>query len=182
MSYDLSLLGSVGRNVTIHESVIIFNPQQVHIGDDVRIDCMSMISAGAEGVHIGRHVHIAAMVQIFGSAARVTLGDFVGLSSRTTVYSATDDFSGETLTGPTVPMEFRGVRTGAVDIGRHVIVGCGTVILPGVTIGTGGAVGALSLVDRDVAEFTIVAGTPCRPIGERSRRLLELEQRLPHPR
>jgi acetyltransferase-like isoleucine patch superfamily enzyme len=58
-------------------------------------------------------------------------------------------------------------------------VGAGRILLPGVTLGEGAAVGALSLVRRDVEPFTIVAGTPAKPIGERSRRLLELEQQVP---
>jgi acetyltransferase-like isoleucine patch superfamily enzyme len=59
-----------------------------------------------------------------------------------------------------------------------VIVGAGSVILPGVTIGQGAAVGALTLVRKDVPPFTIVAGPRGEAIGERDRRLLELEQEL----
>jgi acetyltransferase-like isoleucine patch superfamily enzyme len=94
------------------------------------------------------------------------------------IYSSTDDYSGDTLTNPTVPDELTGVTSAPVTVGRHAIVGAGAVILPGVTIGTGTAVGALSLVRRDVADFTVVGGVPARILGERSRRLLELEQRL----
>ena len=67
-----------------------------------------------------------------------------------------------------------------VRIEEHAIVGCGSVVLPGVVIGRGAAVGALSLVKRDVEPFTIVAGTPARPVGTRDRERLEaLAQRLP---
>ena len=58
------------------------------------------------------------------------------------------------------------------------IVGAGSVILPGVTIGEGAAVGALSIVKRDVEPFTIVAGADTRVIGTRKRDLLELESRI----
>jgi acetyltransferase-like isoleucine patch superfamily enzyme len=44
---------------------------------------------------------------------------------------------------------------------------------PGVTIGRGAVVGARSTVTRDVAPWTIVAGTPARPIGERNRGAFE---------
>jgi acetyltransferase-like isoleucine patch superfamily enzyme len=82
------------------------------------------------------------------------------------------------MTNPTVPEELAGVTSAPVTVGRHAIIGAAAVILPGVTIGTGAAVGAQSLVRRDVADFTIVGGVPARILGERSRRLLELEQRL----
>jgi galactoside O-acetyltransferase len=74
-----------------------------------------------------------------------------------------------------VPAKYTNVSHAPVTIGRHAIIGCGAVILPGVTIGEGAAVGALSLVTKDVPPFTIVAGTPAKVIGQRKRDLLELE-------
>jgi maltose O-acetyltransferase len=44
-------------------------------------------------------------------------------------------------------------------------------ILPGITIGEGAVVAARAVVTHDVPPYTIVAGTPARPIGERSRDL-----------
>jgi galactoside O-acetyltransferase len=70
------------------------------------------------------------------------------------------------------------VHSAPVRLGRHVIVGSGTVILPGVTLHDGVAVGALSLVNRDCAAFGVYAGIPVRPIGTRSRKLLELERQF----
>jgi galactoside O-acetyltransferase len=64
------------------------------------------------------------------------------------------------------------------------------VILPGVEIGVGAAVGALTLVKKNVQEFTIVGGNPMRVIGSRGRAMLDYENkvlaspgesRLPHP-
>ena len=65
-----------------------------------------------------------------------------------------------------------------VRIGKHVIVGSGCVILPGVTLEDGVAVGALSLVTKSCKEFGIYAGNPARRIAERKRDLLVLEQQL----
>lgn len=52
------------------------------------------------------------------------------------------------MTNPMVPVEFTNVTHADVNIGRHVIIGSGSVVLPGVTIGEGAAVGALSLVKK----------------------------------
>jgi galactoside O-acetyltransferase len=65
-----------------------------------------------------------------------------------------------------------------VVLGRHGLIGAGSVVLPGVTIGEGAAVGALSLVRKDVPPYAIVAGNPMRTLGQRSEerlRLLESE-------
>lgn len=52
-----------------------------------------------------------------------------------------------------------------IKIEDGVWIGAGAIILPGVTVGQKSIVGAGSVVTRDVAPFTIVAGNPARPIG-----------------
>ena len=104
--------------------------------------------------------------------------DFSGLSSRVSIYSSSDDYSGATLTNPTVSSELTGVSHADVTLGKHVIVGSGSVVLPGVILEEGVAVGALSLVNKRCETFGIYAGNPATRIRERKRDLLELEQRF----
>ncbi|MBC7644517.1 MAG: acyltransferase [Thermoleophilia bacterium] len=178
-SDDLRELGvaEVGERVFVDATARLINPGQLRIGSDVRIDAFAVLSAGDGGIVIGDHVHIAAHVFLAGTGS-ITIADFAGLSGRVSIYSSNDDYSGDHLTGPTVPMDLRGVTTADVLIGRHAIIGAGSVVLPGVRIGDGSAVGALSLVNADVAGFTTVAGTPARVIGTRSKGMLALEQQL----
>lgn len=168
---------SVGSNVRIDRSVRIFGASRISVDSHVRIDAYSVISAGAAGIAIGSHVHIGVYVFLTG-AARIVLGDFCGLSGRVSVYSSNDDYLGHALTGPTVAAKFRKVHEAPVVVGRHVVVGAGSVILPGVSIGEGACVGALSLIKRDVAEFTIVAGQRAQVVGQRRRDFLALEAPL----
>lgn len=58
-------------------------------------------------------------------------------------------------------------RQNPVKIGHDVWIGHCAVIMPGVTIGIGGAVGANAVVTKDVPPFTIVAGVPAKPIRQR---------------
>lgn len=170
-------LASVGERVTVDATARIYGAERLHIGSDVRIDAFVVLSAGEGEIRIGDHVHIGAHAFLAGRG-RIEVRDFAGLSGRVSVYSSNDDYSGAALTGPTVPAEFTAVHSAPVVIGRHAIVGAGSVILPGVTLGEGAAVGALSLVRRDVEPFAVVAGAPARPVAQRSTKLLELEQRL----
>ena len=170
-------LAEVGARVQIDRSARFYGASRISIGSDVRIDAYSVLSAGSGGIRIGDHVHLAVYVFLTG-AGRIELQDFCGLSGRVSVYSSNDDYSGASLTGPTVPDELRRVDSAPVTVGRHVIVGAGSVILPGVTLGEGACVGALSLVKRDVPAFTMVAGQKLRVIGPRGRALLEAEKRL----
>jgi dTDP-4-amino-4,6-dideoxy-D-glucose acyltransferase len=169
-------LASVGGDVSIDRSVIFINPQGISIGAHTRVDAFSLISGDGVGVDIGRNVHIGAGVYIYGHGG-VLISDFAGISARTVIYSASDDFSGAAMTGPTLPDKFTSVAVARVKIGRHVIVGAGSIILPGVLIEDCAAIGALTLVKRDVAGFTVVAGSPSRVVGARSRLLLDFERR-----
>jgi galactoside O-acetyltransferase len=172
---ELAELGlrAYGDDVLIDRTVRIYRPGQLELGSRVRIDAYSVLSCGDGGIWIGSNVHLGAFCFLTG-AGRIELHDFCGLSGRSSVYSSNDDYSGAALTGPTVPEHLRNVANAPVTVRRHAIVGAGSVLLPGVTIGEGAAVGALSLVRRDVPDFTIVGGTG-RVLGERKRDLLELE-------
>ncbi len=166
---------SVGENVQISDRASFYGASRISIGSNVRIDDFCVLAAGVGGIELGKYVHIAVGSSLIG-AGKITLSDFSGLSSRISIYSSSDDYSGATLTNPTVPNEYTGVTHADVFLGRHVIVGSGSVILPGVTLEEGVAVGALSLVTKNCAAFGIYAGNPARRISERKRDLLELER------
>lgn len=168
---------SVGDHAQISDRASIFGANRITLGHDVRIDDYSVISAGIGGIEIGNHVHIAIYSSLIG-AGKITLSDFCNISSRVSIYSSNDDYSGATMTNPTVPSEFTGVTRANVYLGKHVIVGCGSIILPGIVLEEGVAVGALSLVNRDCKTFGIYAGNPARRVKERKRNLLQLEQQF----
>ncbi len=168
---------AVGANVSISDRASFYNCAGVSIGNHVRIDDFCVLSAGVGGINIGDHVHVAVYSLLIGSG-RITLSDFCNISSRVAIYSSSDDYSGATMTNPTVPREYTGVVHADVFFGKHVIVGSGSVILPGLILEEGVAVGALSLVNRDCRAFGIYAGNPAQWVKERKRDLLELEQRF----
>lgn len=169
---------AVGRDVRVARNATIIGLPHIELGDHVRIDGYTTLLAGEGGtLMLGSHIHIGAGCYI-AAGAGVEIGDFGGLSQGVRIYSRSDDYSGEHLTNPTVPAKYLGVNAAPVRLGRHVIVGTGSVILPGCTLDEGCAVGALSLVTKSLAAWTVNAGSPARRVGARSRRLLELESEL----
>lgn len=181
---ELSSIGflALGENVFISDRASIYGGEKIAIGHHVRIDDFCVLSAGADGFELGNYIHIAAYASMIG-AGKITMGDFSGLSGRVSVYSSNDDYSGSAMTNPMVPRKFTNVTHAAVHLGRHALVGSGSIILPGVTIENGAVVGALSLVNRDCGSFGIYAGVPAKRIGDRKKDLLrreaELMQQLP---
>lgn len=168
---------SVGENVNISDKASFYRTDKIIIGDNVRIDDFSVLSAGQGGIEIGSYIHIAVYCSLIG-AAKITLKDYSNLSSKVAIYSSSDDYSGEYMTNPMVPEEFTNVHHGDVSIGKHVVLGCGAVVLPGVTIGDGAAIGALSLVNKSCFGFFVYAGVPVKIIKPRSKNLISLEHKL----
>lgn len=168
-------LAACGSDVFISDKASIYNPAKIEIGSRVRVDDFCILAAGEGGISIGSHVHIAAYSAVIG-AGRVTLEDFSGVSSRVSIYSSCDDYTGAAMTNPMVPDEYKAVDHRPVHVGRHAIIGAGTVILPGADVQEGVAVGALSLVTGTCQAFGVYSGVPARRIKERRRDLLKLER------
>lgn len=82
------------------------------------------------------------------------------------------------MTNPTVPAEYTGVTHAPVTLERHVIVGSGSVVLPGVTLEQGVAIGARSVIRNHRTAFGIYSGNPARRVSERKQDLLVLAERL----
>lgn len=164
---------SVGSNVLISKKCSIYGAQSISIGNNVRIDDFCILSGKIE---LSNYIHIAAGSMLFAGNEGILFEDFSGLSSRCAVYAASDDYSGEALTNPTVPDEYRKVTGGTVVFKRHSIIGAGSTILPNVIIGEGASVGSMSLINRSLDDWGIYVGIPCRKVKERSKRLLELEK------
>lgn len=178
-SEELRALGvsAVGNDVRVHSTCVLVGLERMSFGSHVRVDAFAALIAGVGSIDFGNHVHVAAHAFMSG-AAGITVGDFVSLSQGTRVYSRNDDYGGEGMTGPTVPAAYVRQTEAPVCFGRHVVVGAGSIVLPGVTIGEGSTVGALSLVKENLEPWGMYAGVPARWLKERRRDVLELEARL----
>jgi galactoside O-acetyltransferase len=104
---------------------------------------------------------------------KITIEDYANISSRVSIYSSNDDYSGDYMTNPTVNSKYTNVTSAPVCVGRHVIVGSGSIILPGVILDEGVCIGALSIVNKSCEPFSIYGGIPIKFIRERSRGLKE---------
>jgi acetyltransferase-like isoleucine patch superfamily enzyme len=170
-------LKRVGHDVTVWPLAKIVAPEVVSIGDAVIIDDFAFLMGG-KSTEIGSFVHVACFASITGGGELV-MADFSGVSSGARVFTGNDDYGGSCLTGPTVPEPFRIPVRSYVHLGKHVVVGANSVILPGVVIGEGAVVGANSLVRESCEPWTVYAGTPARAIRPRPReKILELEVAL----
>ncbi len=170
---ELGQLGfkSIGSNVMLSRKASIYSIDTISIGSNVRIDDFCILSGN---ISIGNYVHINPYSGIFAGSAGVFIDDYANFASRVTIYAISDDYSGKTLTSPLIPEQYKNIDRSPVYIGKYVIVGTGTSILPGVHIQEGCAIGAMSLVKKSTLEWGIYAGNPLKYIKARSKDMLNL--------
>jgi len=173
---DLIKMGfkSIGKNVKISDKASIYNCDQIEIGDNSRIDDFCVISGK---IKIGRNVHIAPFCLVAGGEKGIFFEDFSGLAYQVQVFTQSDDYSGRSMTNPTIPKEYKNEAKKEVHIGKHSIIGAGSIIMPGVILAEGTSIGALSLVRKSTEEWCIYLGNPAKKIMNRKKDLLELEKK-----
>lgn len=155
----------IGNNVKISRLISVYSPNQITIFDNTRIDDFCILSGGS-GLSIGKHVHLSAGVTILGNG-KISIGDYSSISVKTSIFSSNDDYSGQFLTNPTVPNEYRNVHTDLVSIGKKVIIGAHSVVLPGTVCEDNTAFGAFTLLKGQYPKDSTYAGIPAKKIKER---------------
>jgi len=163
----------IGKNVKISSKASIYDCKDTVIGDNSRIDDFCVISGKLD---IGKNVHIAPFCLVAGGKEGIVFGDFSGLAYKVQVFTRSDDYSGLTLTNPTVPGKFKNEFEKEISIGRHSIIGAGSIIMPGTILAEGTAVGAMSLIRKKTDPWCIYIGNPAKKLKARKRDLLTLEQ------
>lgn len=174
---ELAQIGfeSVGFNVFISKKASIYNASEISIGNNVRIDDFCILSGK---IRLGNYIHVAAYSALYGSDVGICIGDYSNISSKNSIYAITDDYSGESMTNPMIPDKYKNIYKEEVIIKKHVIIGSGCVILPGVIIEEGSAFGAMSLINRNTEPWSINAGVPFKKIKDREKTLLQLEKKF----
>lgn len=178
--HDLKDFGfkSLGTGVRISSDARVYGAERISIGSDVRIDDFVMLAAGTGSITIGDACFIARCCNLTGTFG-IEMCDFTTLAANTVIYSASDDYSGEYMTGQAIPKQFTKFVGGKVTLGRHVIVGASSVIVGAADIGEGCSLGAVTVVvNKNLEPWGMYVGNPARRIKERKRGLLDMEKTL----
>jgi len=118
------------------------------------------------GTTIGNHLTI-------GCGTSIEIGDGVMMSDRVSILDQLHDFRGwvaEALAAGRDPTcTWALTEPEPIRIGDGTWLGIGVVVMPGVTIGKGCAVGANAVVTKDLPDFAVAVGVPARIIGSALR-------------
>ena len=119
--------------------VIATNQAKVIFCENADIGCNSIFNCGSD-VHIGRDVLMAGFCYFQTSSHNIARDKII---------------------------QSQGYTHNPIFIGDDCWIGGGAFVLPGVRLGNGVVVGANSLVNKDVSDFTIVGGSPATILGKR---------------
>ena len=121
-----------------------------------------IINGDKKNIIIGKSVSFGGNVTLFGTAS-ITIGDHSMIALNVVIHTSTHDYNCH-------PMWIKRIDR-PVKIGKHVWIGAGAIILPGVKIGDFAVVGAGSVVTKHVPLGAIVAGNPARLIKYRDSKI-----------
>lgn len=164
-------LNSVGNNVKISKNSSFYSAKDISVGNNVRIDDFCILSGR---IVIGDNVHISAGTYLFAGDAGIVIEKYTAISPRCVLLAVSDDYSGDYFANAVLDNKKRNVMKSKITIKQYSVIGTGSTILPGVTINEGCAVGAMSLVKKDLAPWGTYAGIPCKKIKNRSKKCLKL--------
>ena len=150
----------------------------LEIGAKSMIDASFVFETDTGHIRVGERVHIGGGTQLI-SKNSITIGDDVIIAWNCTIYDHNShsihweerkkDVSREwENTMHSLPVlqdkDWSVVKNAPIVIGDKVWIGFGATILKGVTIGEGAVIGACSVVTKDVAPYTVVAGNPAQVV------------------
>ena len=120
------------------------------------------------GCHVGKNVFIGDYVRVdLNHADLIFIDDYAHVTASCRLLCHQRNLK-EYCVGDNAAQ--LGYRLGEIHIGKGVMVGMETMIMPGVTIGEGAIVGACSMVTKDIPPYTVAMGCPAKVIKEITKR------------
>ena len=154
-------LNSVAASIPFHAMRLFFIPARSS-GSGTGSSILMKVRIRGFRITIGNGCVINTGVVLDGRGAALILGDYVDVSPDVRIWTLDHDPNSND----------HAARARPVTVGDYAWLSSGSTILPGVNLGKGCVVASGAIVTRDVAPWTIVAGIPARPIGERRQDLL----------
>ena len=149
-----------GKNQHVHFGKNISIRGHVKFGNNISLDNNVEVRNLTDSVStIGNNVSINRNTVLRG---KFSIGNNVAIAPNCMIIGANHNFS-----DVNIPIKQQGVTNKGITIADDVWIGANSVILDGVTIGRGVVIGAGSVVTKDVPEYSVAVGNPCRVIKKR---------------
>ena len=147
------------KKILISPNVTIIGPENIQMGNNVRIDDYTIISAKDGFLKLGSNIHLGGQ-SYFGCSGGIEIKSNVNIAQGVKIYSKINDY---------LRKKNDDTIKGSVKIEQNVILGSNTVIIGKTIIKEGATVGALSFVKQNLNSWSIYAGCPVKFIRKRKK-------------
>ncbi len=160
--FHVSELASCGADCVFEEGVLVFHPENVHLGVNVYVGHQTILKGYHKNrMSIGDGTWIGQQC-FFHSAGGLEIGKSVGIGPGVRIIT-----SSHTEAGRELPILCSPIRFAPVVIEDDADIGVSATILPGVRVGRGAQIGAGAVVVEDVPAYAVAAGVPARVLRSR---------------
>ncbi len=184
IAYPL-LLGSVGKNPTFGQGVVLRHPGKIHLGDDAVIDDLVLLDAKGttnRGIRIGHGVFLGRGTILSCKDGDIELGDHVNVGFHSEIFSGSSVTvgayglfaaytylvgGGHAFDEAGVPILRQERTSRGIRLAENVWLGAGAKVMDGVSIGRDVVVGAGAVVTGDLPDRVVAAGVPARIVRQR---------------
>ena len=123
------------------------------------------------GCHVGKNVFVGDSVKIdTGHADLIYIDDYAHITGGCRLLCHQRDLTGYCVGDNAAKLKY---RLGEIHIGKGVMLGMESMVMPGVTIGDGAIVGAFSLVTKNIPAYTVAMGRPAKVVKQIPERIAE---------
>jgi acetyltransferase-like isoleucine patch superfamily enzyme len=133
--------------------------RRITFGRGTVVKSFAIIQTTKGRIKIGKECAISSFNHISTIEADIIIGDYVRMGPRVTIMAMTNNYrrKDELLMN-------QGYIHKGIKIGNDVLIGANAVILDGCDVGDGAVIGVGSIVNKDVAPYSVVFGVPAKVI------------------
>ena len=133
--------------------------RRISFGRGTVVKSFAIIQNTKGRIKIGKDCAIGSFNHISTIDADITIGDYVRMGPRVTIMAMTSNYRKKDRLVMNQGYIYKGIK-----IGNDVLIGANAVILDGCEIGDGAVIGVGSIVNKDVAPYSVVFGVPAKVI------------------
>ena len=184
------LFGSCGNGVMFADNIVLRQPKNIHLGNNVVISEFCVLDARHddedEVIVLDDDVMLSTNVMISCKNGCIKIGKNTGLSAQTIIHATTDcpvNIGDDVLIGPQsyvsaggnyhfdrldIPIREQGINPdGGITLEDNIWLGARVTVLGGVTMESGSIAGAGAVVNKSIPANAICAGVPAKVIKTR---------------
>ena len=158
-----------GDNIYVSKTVRITDPHNLMLFDNTKIHQFCVLHSNGP-MALGPYLTVLPFCY-FNSWFGLVIKGYTTISARVSIYSASDDYSGEYIVHNEAPDGCNNILGGVVTLEKGVVVGTGSsiVAVDDLVMGVGSGLGAHSFLKDSVPEYELYAGVPAKFLRRRDK-------------